>query len=116
MKITIRNPKFLERDRYFFSVPEFIDYEGEETVLKHVDNNKFLCLTTGLKDFPIRVIDKTLIVGQSFNNPTNITTPVTKVIEGSKGNKYVLTRTGTRWICTCPGFEFRQDCKHVRAA
>jgi hypothetical protein len=33
-------------------------------------------------------------------------------IEGSKGAKYILDKV--LCTCTCPGFTFRGDCKHVK--
>jgi len=118
MKITVRNSKYPKRDRYFFAIPEFIEYEGEETKLKHIDSNAYLCLTTGLKDFPVRVIDRSMIVGNriDFSHLLKLPVPETKVVKGSKGNEYVLTKTGGKWACTCPGFEFRSTCKHVKEA
>jgi hypothetical protein len=35
-------------------------------------------------------------------------------IEGSKGNIYEVAKDGSN--CTCPGFKFRNKCKHVTAA
>lgn len=32
-----------------------------------------------------------------------------RVVIGSKGDKYVVTNTS----CTCPGFKYRGECKHV---
>lgn len=34
-------------------------------------------------------------------------------IQGSSGKKYYLTKSGNRWMCTCPGFQFRHKCRHV---
>lgn len=39
-------------------------------------------------------------------------TPKTTV-EGSKGQRYYLTETAQGWSCSCPGFKFRGNCKHV---
>ena len=36
-------------------------------------------------------------------------------VEGSKGNVYKVTLTGDRWSCTCPGFKWRNSCKHIEA-
>jgi hypothetical protein len=33
---------------------------------------------------------------------------------GSKGNTYVVQKTDNILKCTCPGFTFRGDCKHVK--
>lgn len=34
-------------------------------------------------------------------------------VEGSRGEKYFLSKTDDYWVCTCPGFKFRGQCKHV---
>jgi len=34
-------------------------------------------------------------------------------VKGSKGNKYTVTKRGSRWECECRGFQFRRDCKHI---
>lgn len=34
-------------------------------------------------------------------------------VEGSNGKKYYLTKRNSRWLCTCPGFQFRHKCRHV---
>ena len=37
----------------------------------------------------------------------------TWTIEGSRGDKYVVEQTENGLSCTCSGFKFRGDCKHV---
>ena len=34
--------------------------------------------------------------------------------EGSNGKKYYVSKSGAKYICTCPGFTFRHTCKHVQ--
>ena len=34
-------------------------------------------------------------------------------VEGSNGKKYYVSKIGTKYMCTCPGFTFRHTCKHV---
>lgn len=121
MKVTVRNPLYEVRDRYFYPVPEYNEYEGEETRLKHIDSKQYLCLTTGLADFKVRVIDRTLIMNsqpQPLFALDELLFGITerRRVEGSKGAVYELTKANGKWSCTCPGFEFRKDCKHVRAA
>ena len=41
--------------------------------------------------------------------------PEVITVEGSKGEKYFLSNEGEGWLCTCPGFKFRGQCKHVAA-
>ena len=35
-------------------------------------------------------------------------------VEGSKGSKYNVIRNKTSWTCTCPGFQFRKTCRHIK--
>ena len=35
-------------------------------------------------------------------------------IEGSRGSRYTVIRTQNKWICTCPGFQFRKSCRHIQ--
>jgi len=120
MKITVRNPLYDFRDRYFFDIPEFNKYEGVETTLKHIDSKQYLCLTTGLKGFPVRVVDRTMIVDNkkqvNFILDEFFGVTERRKVQGSKGAVYELTKTNGKWTCTCPGFEYRKDCKHVKAA
>lgn len=34
-------------------------------------------------------------------------------VAGSGGKMYSITKQGSRYTCTCPGFMFRSKCKHV---
>ena len=34
-------------------------------------------------------------------------------VQGSKGNVYVVKIRGNQWSCTCPGFGWRQKCRHI---
>lgn len=34
---------------------------------------------------------------------------------GSKGNEYVVEKIDNMLKCTCPGFTFRGECKHVKS-
>jgi hypothetical protein len=33
---------------------------------------------------------------------------------GSKGDTYIVERTDNMLKCSCPGFTYRGDCKHVK--
>ncbi len=39
----------------------------------------------------------------------------TWVIKGSKGDEYKVTELAGQLNCTCSGFRFRGDCKHVKS-
>jgi len=99
-------------------VREFSEYTG-----KILDNPKWVssdsvCISTGDTAFPFRIIDRERIV--SLNEAPVIHTPVatrseTFIVPGSKpGATYTVTRDGSAWSCTCVGFGFRKDCKHIR--
>ena len=36
-------------------------------------------------------------------------------VKGSKGNTYTVSRKSGAWACTCAGFKWRRDCKHMEA-
>ena len=35
------------------------------------------------------------------------------IVKGSNGKEYHITKIGSKYSCTCPGFQFRHVCKHV---
>lgn len=75
-----------------------------------------ICLATGDTQFPFRIIDRTRILGMS-EYAIKETAPRSKtfIVQGSKpGTTYTVTRNDSHWSCSCVGFGFRKDCKHVR--
>ncbi len=36
-------------------------------------------------------------------------------VVGSKGDKYMVALYNGRWDCTCSGFKFRANCKHINS-
>jgi hypothetical protein len=39
----------------------------------------------------------------------------TWIVKGSKGDEYKVTELDGSYSCTCSGFRFRGDCKHVKS-
>jgi len=35
-------------------------------------------------------------------------------VEGSQGSRYTVIRTKNSWTCSCPGFQFRKSCRHIK--
>ena len=111
MVVTVRNPLF-GSDRYRFHQPEFFTYSGESVTLKHVGADS-LALSTGIVDFPVRVIPLAWIEsidGAAYSHTASQIT--TRIVKGSKGEEYVVTM-GAKPSCTCTGFQFRRTCKHI---
>lgn len=96
-------------------VREFNEYTG-----KILPNPKWVAqdaitLSTGISSYPFRIIDRERIVGLGEAAPVAAPRSETFIVEGSKpGTTYTVTRDGSHWSCTCVGFGFRKDCKHVR--
>lgn len=96
-------------------LPNFVEYQGKVLPKYKWLTDREFCLT-GTDEWPIRVInmeyvqDLELISGDLKEISTDV-----EVFEvpGSKGNKYIVTRNKSGWNCTCPGFQFRRQCKHV---
>lgn len=38
---------------------------------------------------------------------------ISATVAGSKGNLYNVSFSDDSWHCTCSGFAFRKDCKHI---
>lgn len=83
-------------------------------------DDDYLCFSTGEAWFPFRMIKKSNIVSSSdyvaYNQTKNKQDNNVFQARGSKGDLYTITRNGTSWSCTCIGFGFRRDCRHINAA
>lgn len=116
MLVRVRNPEFARQDVWRFEQPEYHEYSGEEVKLKHVGPD-CLALTTGDPSWPVRVIQRRLIesIDGAHVVPASSHT-LSRVVQGSKGEEYVVTQALGVWRCTCPGFQFRRSCRHVLQA
>lgn len=112
MKVKVKNTMWERRSAYFFEVPEFNLYEGDEVRVKWVKDSQ-LALSTDQKDFPFRVIERKYIVeidGLPYAYDVAPKEEQVRFVEGSKGKVYEVTGN---YKCTCPGFTFRGTCKHL---
>lgn len=79
-----------------------------------------LAIETGNPQHPIslinleRIVDVEYIKGSS-KLATKVSNPViiTVTVAGSKGKVYNVESRDGKWTCTCTGFEFRNQCKHI---
>ena len=50
--------------------------------------------------------------------PTQVSAPEpegrTWTVKGSKGDEYKVTELNGSYSCTCSGFRFRSDCRHIK--
>ena len=77
-------------------------------------------IETGLEYHPIslvymhRVIDLSIIQGKALSwIELSKSLTIKATVAGSKGNVYNVVSSGGKWSCTCTGFEFRNQCKHI---
>ena len=99
----------------------FVEYVHEGVVLpcwKHDEMYTFNM--TGSKDFPERNIALKNVVnleilsgGKARLLEKNLEVKAYKV--ESKSKVYLVTKTDTKYTCTCIGFQYHRKCKHVTA-
>ena len=95
--------------------PDSREYQGQVLKSYRWLTDRQFCLE-GDADWPIRVInidsviDMEVLSGQLHD--VDVSTESWDVA-GSRGNKYQVTRDQRGWTCTCTGFQFRRQCRHV---
>ena len=111
MKLKVYNTQYDHKDAYFFEVPEFNVYEGDEVKVKWVKPEE-IAVSTGNPEFPFRVIQRKYIReidGKPYSFEVKEQKEQVRLVKGSNGKVYEVTSHS----CTCPGFTFRGTCKHV---
>jgi hypothetical protein len=117
--ITIKVRNALYRNKHCYGngvIAEFTTYTG--TVLPSpVWARELLCLSTGIAEFPFRLIDKTDIVGhENIRMAPDAIQTIWSIAGSKKGVHHIVTRDGTRWSCNCIGYGYRKTCSHVDTA
>lgn len=117
-EVSVRVRNALADFRFLYAsnvVPEFLTFTG--TV---VPNEKWLTnhlsITTGNKSFPVRSIDMSRIVSINGTKTKILESPKSRtwLVKGSKGNStYTVTEENGLRRCTCVGYQFRHQCKHL---
>lgn len=49
----------------------------------------------------------------NFKDPTKMPAGRTWTVQGSRGDQYTVTEEAGKFTCTCSGFRFRGDCRHI---
>ena len=118
MRIIVRNPLHAKRHVYAFPQPETFEFIGEIAPVPAALAGDHIGLTTGDRQFPIRVIAKSNILSmddvvQHHESPKS---DKITIVQGSKGAVYTVSIGRSGNSCTCPGFVFRKSCRHVAEA
>jgi hypothetical protein len=115
--IKVKNVMWPVRHRYANGVagPEFNVYTGTVVREKWFGAEE-IGITTGNPSFPFRRIHRARIVevgGATIDYTPVKSDRITKTVQGSKGNTYIVTAENGKATCTCQGFSFRKTCKHT---
>ena len=97
-------------DEAEFEVKEF---SGRVVANKPWNSAWTFSILTGNPSFPVSVIDLRSCI--DIKSSTKLNAVVRHFnIKGSKGDRYVVTKSGSNYSCTCPGFKFHGGkCKHI---
>jgi len=83
-------------------------------------NTQFSILESGCKVARIREIPLQRITNIEYSDGRLVPTKVVKndtktwTVQGSRGSQYVVSQSRNSWSCTCPGFQFRKSCRHIK--
>lgn len=100
----------------------YVTYTREGEVVQSIFRDPFMfAVKTGDPDHPVseynakslHVVKIEYIIGGSKQVATDKKAWKVKSEDGSKF--YIVQRIEGKFSCTCKGFEFRKDCKHVGA-
>jgi len=98
-------------------VTTFGEFDGSIVLSPKYDPPNSIRMSTGIRDFPFRVIQKNRI--KSINGKKSVFVEQVesfKLVKGSRGDTYKVTMlNGAGYSCTCPGFQFKKHCKHLGA-
>ena len=122
LRVRVKNRLYDKRHLYGYHITEYNEYEGMIVPNpKWVKDDSF-CLATGQHPFDFRVIEKDMIMcgwywaEGSENKSIKPQRSNTKIVDGTNGKKYILTRNGNKWACNCTGYSYRKTCSHVKEA
>ena len=117
--VTVRNAMADFRHLYGSGViTEHVTFKGTVAPTERWQDAKgTLNLTTGIKSFPVRSIDMARVVSINGVKSKSVKAAVSKtrtwIVAGSRGQNYTVTEENGRRSCTCVGFGFRHQCKHL---
>jgi len=100
----------------------YVTYTREGEVIQSIFRDPFMfAVKTGAPDHPVsefnakshHIVKIEYIVGGASQVATD--TKAWKVKSEDGKRVYLVQRIDGKYTCTCKGFEFRKDCKHIGA-
>lgn len=95
--------------------PSSREYQGRVLDSYRWLTDRQFCME-GDADWPVRVIHVDNVIEMELLSGSMHEVDVgvkSWTVEGSRGNKYQVAKDRQGWTCTCPGFQFRRQCRHV---
>jgi hypothetical protein len=101
----------------------YVTYTREGVVVESIFRDPFMfAVKTGDPDHPVseynaksqHVVKIEFVTGSATQVATDKKAWKVKSEDGKR--VYLVQRIAGKYTCTCTGFEFRKDCKHIKAA
>lgn len=119
MRVIVRNTNYEKQHLWFCYQPKFFVYEGEQVPAFKWNEPGTICLTTSDPSFPVRCLSLKDIVSiddAPVETPKQEKQERVFLVQGSKGSTYTVTISPSARSCTCSGFQFRHNCRHINEA
>jgi hypothetical protein len=109
-----------DKDYYVYATKEWRDTTYEGVVEKSIFSDPFyFAVRTGNVYHPVSEFnaksERLAKIEYITGSATQVSTETKAWKIQSKDKIYLVTRIGGKFNCTCKGFEFRRDCKHIGA-
>ena len=126
--MTVAVPKIGSRVRVTTMYPNTYAYRGENdnyvtytregVVVQSIFRDPFMfAVETGASDHPVSEFNAksqhVVKIEYVMGDATQVATDKKAWKVKSKDKVYLVQRVGGKFSCSCKGFEFRRDCKHV---
>ena len=96
----------------------YVTYTREGVVVQSIFRDPFMfAVETGASDHPVSEFNAksqhVVKIEYVMGDATQVATDKKAWKVKSKDKVYLVQRVGGKFSCSCKGFEFRRDCKHV---